>query len=117
VPTGVSNPDYSGTPLVQSFKLCVPAPFRRRTLVVFNHLNPKYIRQLPPDIQARHAADYPESVRALEQAGLAALELGRDYTPRDYTDSCHFSREAAPKMAADVAPKVRQMAKDLGYTD
>jgi hypothetical protein len=117
VPTGVPGPDYSGTPLVQSFKLCVPAPFRRRTLVVFNHLNPKYIRQLSPDIQARHAADYPESVRAVEQAGFAALELGREYTPRDYTDSCHFSWEGAAKMAADVAPKVREMARGLGYAD
>jgi hypothetical protein len=117
VPPGAADADYGDTPLVQSFKLCVPAPFRRRTLVVINHLSPKYVRRLAPDVQAKHAADYPESVRALEQAGFAALELGKDYAPRDYVDGVHFSREGAGKMAADVAPKVRQMARDLGYTD
>jgi hypothetical protein len=117
VPAGADGPDYSGTPLVRSFKVCVPAPFRRRTLVVINRLNPKYVRQLPPAVQAGHAADYGESVRALEQAGFAALDVGRDYAPRDYTDFCHFSWEGGYKMAADVAPKVRQMARDLGYID
>jgi hypothetical protein len=117
VPLGVANPDYSSTPLVKSFRLCVPAPFRRRTLVVVNHLSPRYIGCLPPAVRARHAADYGESVRALEQAGFAALELGRDYTHRDFTDGTHYSAEGAGKMAADVAPKVRQMARDLGYTD
>jgi hypothetical protein len=117
VPAGAPDPDYSGTPLVRSFKLCVPAPLRRRTLVVINHLNPRYLQRLAPDVQAKHAADYAESVRALEQAELAALELGRDYSHRDYTDEFHFSGEGAGKMAADIAPKVRHMARGLGYID
>jgi hypothetical protein len=115
VPAGPAGPDYSGCTLVRTFQVCVPAPFRRRTLVLLNHLNPKYIRPLAPDIQARHAADFPESVRALEQAGFAALELGRDYDPRDFADEVHLTWQGGHKMAADVAPKVRQMARDLGY--
>jgi hypothetical protein len=109
--------DYSGTPLVRSWKLCFPAPARRRTLVLFSHMSPYYINRLPPDVQTRYAADFTESVRALEQAGFTALELGRGYTELDYNDSAHPSSEGAAKMATDVAPRVRQLARDLGYTD
>jgi hypothetical protein len=117
VPASGPDPDYGGTILVRSYKLCFPEPARGRTLVLFNRLSPYYVKRLPADIQARHAADFVESVRALEQAGFAALELGRGYTDLDYNDHCHFSREGAAKIAADVAPKVRQMARDLGYTE
>jgi hypothetical protein len=111
------GPDYSGTPMVRGWKLCFPAATRARTLVLFNHFSPYYTTRLPPDVQAKHAADFGESVRALEQAGFAALELGRGYTELDYNDSLHLSSEGAARMAADVAPKVRQMARDLGYAE
>ena len=117
VPASGPDPDYGATLLVRSYKLCFPEPTRRRTLVLFSHLSPYYINRLPPDVQARHAADFVESVRALEQAGFAALELGRGYTELDYNDHCHFSSEGAAKMAADVAPRVRQLARDLGYAE
>jgi hypothetical protein len=109
--------DYSATPLVRTFKRCVPPPFRRRTLVVLSHLDPYYVKRLPPEIQAKHAANFPESVWALEQAGFAAMELGRDYAESDYIDVNHISAAGAPKMAAEVAPRVRQLARELGYTE
>ena len=107
--------DYSDTPLVKSFRLCFPPPCRRRTLVLVDHVSPHYTRLLPPDLQAGHAEDFPESVRALEQAGFAAVEVGRGYTELDYNDLTHVSAEGAPKMAAEVAPKVRELARRLGY--
>jgi hypothetical protein len=117
-PVGDSScPDYSDTPMVRGWKLCFPAATRARTLVLFNHLSPYFITRLPPDVRAKHAADFVESVRALEQAGFAAMELGRDYVEMDYNDSLHISSEGAAKMAADVAPRVRQMARDLGYVE
>jgi hypothetical protein len=116
-PTPAPDADYSGTPLVQTFKLCVPPPFRRRTLVVLSHFNPFAVKLLPPETQANHAANYRESTWALEQAGFAAMELGRDFTGPDYIDLVHVGAVAAPRMAAEVAAKVRQMARELGYTE
>ncbi len=114
-PAPAPGADYGDTPLVKSFRLCFPPAARRRTLVLVDHVSPHYTKRLPPDLQARHAEDFPESVRALEQAGFAAVEVGRGYTELDYNDMTHVSAEGAPKMAAEVTPKVRELARRLGY--
>jgi hypothetical protein len=116
-PTPRPDADYSITPLVKSFKLCFPPQFRRRTLVVMNHLNPRAIKALSPETQANHAANYRECTWALGQAGFSVMELGRDFTGLDYIDTVHVSVVGAPKMAAEVAARVRELARELGYTE
>ncbi len=116
-PTPGPGADYSETPLVKSLKLCVPPPFRRRTLVLMSHLHPGAVRRLPADVQARHATTYQETRWALEQAGFAAMEVGRGFAASDYIDVTHFSGAGAPRLAAEVADKVRAMARELGYAE
>ena len=43
--------------------------------------------------------------------------LGIDYESEDFIDAHHFSNRGAPKMAADVAAKVRRMAEKNGWTN
>jgi lysophospholipase L1-like esterase len=114
---GAAGGDYAGCPLAQTFRICVPEALRGRTLVVVPHLSPHFTRRLAPEIQRRHEADFAETVRALGQAGFAALEVGADYSEQNYFDHCHFSAEGGARLAADVAPRVRRLAEESGYLD
>jgi hypothetical protein len=111
------EPDYSDSPLIRHFSQCFPRSLRPHTLVVVNRFSPRFLRRLDAATLKRHNADFPETIRALEQAGFAAMDLGKAYTELDFVDSCHISIEGSPKMAADIAPKVRELARDLGYAD
>jgi hypothetical protein len=111
------DPDYSGAPLIRQFSQSFPRSLRPHTLVVVNRFSPRFLRRLDAETLARHNADFPETIRALEQAGFVAMDLGKDYTELDFVDSCHISIEGSPKLAADVAPKVRQLARELGYAE
>jgi hypothetical protein len=115
-PPDTPDADYSGTPLVQSFKVCFPESRRRSTLVLINHISPYILRRLDPAVREQHLADYPPTVHALRKAGFAAEEVCAGFSETDFVDYSHLSPEGAVKLAAEVAPRVRQMAEELGYT-
>ena len=64
---------------------------------------------------------YEASLRSwsetLNNAGFQAFPLGIDYESEDFIDAHHFSNRGAPKMAADVAARVRRMAEKNGWTN
>jgi hypothetical protein len=47
----------------------------------------------------------------------AAAEVCAGYTGLEFIDAGHLSPEGAVKLAAEVAPRVRQMAREPGYDD
>jgi hypothetical protein len=112
---GAPLPDYSTSPLVSSFKLCIPEHLRRRTLVALVHYSPYYIRKLEPAQQEAYRDLFPEAILALEQGGFAAVEVGRDFADVDFNDLHHISGEGAGKMAAVIASRVQRLAAELGY--
>jgi hypothetical protein len=109
------NPAYT-TPMTRELQQCFPEELRQRTLLVVNHLNPYRVQQLTPEEQKRYYDLFPATVTIAEAAGLSALEIGRQYTVEDYFDWLHFTRSGGQKLAADLAPKVRELARRLGYT-
>jgi hypothetical protein len=109
--------DLGHTTLVESFRRCFPPSRRPGTLVLVNHKSPYVLRRLDPAVREWYLSDFPETVRALRQAGFAAAEVCAGYTELDFIDSGHLSPEGAVKLAAEVAPRVRQMAAELGYTE
>jgi hypothetical protein len=54
-------------------------------------------------------------VRELERIGLAALEVEASYGEEDFVDRVHLSEAGGRKLAAEVAPAVRRLARRLGY--
>jgi hypothetical protein len=109
------NPAYADA-MSREFQLCYPAELRRRTLLVIAHYNPYRVQQLTAEEQRRYYDLFPATIAIAEAAGLTALEIGRSYTTTDYFDWLHFTRSGGQKLAEDLAPKVRQLARGLGYS-
>jgi hypothetical protein len=92
-----------------------PGPVRRRTLLLVMWASPHYLQQLAPAERANYARLSRLTARHLERLGLAAQEAGRGYAPTDYADLCHLVASGGYKLAAEVAPRVRALARRLGY--
>jgi hypothetical protein len=101
--------------MCQEFWASFPGPYRARTLVLIPHESPHYVRQLTPAEQDVYRDLAVRQVRILEAAGFASLEVGRGYTEEDFLDRCHLSETGGLRLAAEVAPKVRELAGRLGY--
>jgi hypothetical protein len=108
--------DLERSDLVSQLRACFPEACRPRTLVLVPHENPYYLGQLAPAEQAASRQLVRDQVRAAEAVGFAALEVGRDFTVDDHYDGGgHLSEQGGHRLAAAVAPKLRDMARRLGY--
>jgi hypothetical protein len=83
--------------------------------VLIAHESPHYVKQLAPAEQEAYRDLAVRQVRLLEKAGFPALEVGRDYDAENFVDRCHLSETGGLRLAAEVAPKVRELARRLGY--
>jgi hypothetical protein len=93
-----------------------PEPYRRRTLLLAIPESPHYVDRLSAQERAQYRLFFPTVVGRLEEKGFAALDV-EGLTSRDYVDRCHLSEEGGEKLARAVAPKVRELARRLGYTE
>jgi hypothetical protein len=102
--------------MVRQLRACFPGPCRPRTLILVAHENPYYLSRLPPADQEAVNRLVGDQVRAAEGAGFAALAVGRDFTVEDcYDGGGHYTEQGGARLAGEVAPKVRDMARRLGY--
>jgi hypothetical protein len=82
---------------------------RRRTLFVLASVAPYYLERLNPEERARYINGLVNDATALNEKGFNAMTMGLNYVSDDYVDFKHHSGSAAPKMAEDVAVKLRSM--------
>jgi hypothetical protein len=94
---------------------CCPEGLRGRTLIVVMRGSPFYLDRLAPAEQRRYDRVCSGTVRTLEHLGFAALEVGRGYDVLDYADHCHFNDRGGSRLAAAVAARLRDLARQLGY--
>jgi hypothetical protein len=111
-----ANPEGAWAEFQRRAANSFPPAVRPRTLLLVTGLNPSYLGRLSVPERARFARTSRESAVRLEQLGFAALEVGKDCPASDYADSCHLLESGGAKLAAAVAPRVRQLARRLGYT-
>jgi hypothetical protein len=109
--------DPERSPMCRQLWAAFPPPFRARTLLLVCHECPHYVGQLTPAEQQTYRELAVLHVQALEKAGFASLEVGRGYGVEEFKDRCHLSETGGLRLAAEVAPKVREMARELGYTE
>jgi hypothetical protein len=110
---GASVPTCS--PLQLNYKLCFPEPYRKRTLVLITHDNPRSVKLLSSQERFTYEKSFAATIAELEGAGFTALEIGKNFGDRDYIDRCHLSPPGGTHLAEEVAPKVRELAQSLGY--
>jgi hypothetical protein len=101
--------------LIHQLHDCFPEAARRRTLMLLVRDNPYHVAQLASAERAVYDSIFTALAGILEAAGMSALDVGADYSEWDYIDCVHFSEQGGQHLAADVAPKLRAMARRLGY--
>jgi hypothetical protein len=93
-----------------------PPSVRRRTLLLVVWNSAYHVNRLSADERSCYAAVSRLAVGRLKKLGFAALEVGKNYSPADYADYQHLTEAGGARMAAAVAPRVRALARRLGYT-
>jgi hypothetical protein len=92
-----------------------PQAVRARTLILIGRNSSFYTRQLDSKIIERDDLAYKDCVDAWIAAGYESLQYGKDFRPEDYGDRSHLTSLGGAKLALIVAPKVKTMARKLGY--
>lgn len=95
--------------------VALPRALRERTLMAVVHDSPYYIDLQPGDGPQQYRAAVVEGVRRLQGGGFGSVAVGAEFTPADYADRAHLAPEGGEKMAALLAPVVREMAERLGH--
>ena len=92
-----------------------PAQLKKRTLVLISGSSPYYLRLLTPDERAMIHQAFHDTVDIWRETGYPAMDYGWDFTAADFGDRTHLTKLGGWKLAAQVAPEVRDIAERLGY--
>jgi hypothetical protein len=93
----------------------IPTPLKKRTLVLITGNSPYYIRRLSSEDRQMVRQSTLDSAEIWRQAGYSSFEFGQDYSDTDFGDRDHLTKFGGWKLAAQVAPKIKSMAEELGY--
>lgn len=103
------------SPLVRNLWRCFPPPTRQRSLILVISDNPTYVERLPPRTQDDYHWGFARLAEVIRAAGFPALAVGEDFSGDDFIDRCHLTEQGGRALAQAVAPKVRELARRLGY--
>jgi hypothetical protein len=92
-------------------RIIIDPTVRRRTLFVLSSVAPYYLERLNTKDRASYLNGLVNDASALNREGFNAMTLGLNYVSADFVDFKHHSDAAAPKMAEDVAVKLRAMVQ------
>jgi hypothetical protein len=90
--------------------------FRDRILFLVSTRTPYLVKQLSLTDRQKYEAFILDWNRALVDAGFQALPLGMNYDS-DFIDALHLSEKVAPRMALEIAEKVRSIAENHGWVN
>jgi hypothetical protein len=94
-----------------------PEPFRQRVVPLLFGESPYYVDKLRDDERACYRNIRPETARRLSAVGYQPILTGADLTEDDYADRVHVLSSGGRKLAADIAPHLRRIARELGYLE
>jgi hypothetical protein len=91
----------------------MPAEIRRRAVLVITRDSPYYGDHLAPEERAQYDRNVEATRRAAEAAGVWVVDALRGWTAEDYVDRAHLSEQGGAKLAAALAPAIRERAATL----
>jgi hypothetical protein len=92
-----------------------PPEQRRNVLLALIHQNPYFSKSLEPDEQDCYRGIYTFAQGRLSIMGFRSILVGPELEESDFYDNTHLAVDGGMKLAAKVAPAVREMAYQLGY--
>jgi hypothetical protein len=96
----------------------IPAPLRAKTFMAVNRSCPAYLRRLEaeqPGFLAGYDRRLHDVVTGLRHEGLDAMPVGITMADDDFRDSVHLTASGGEKLAKELAPAIRDLARRLGY--
>jgi len=94
-----------------------PEAFRQHMILSRVYQSRLYVGQLSEHDFQCYKTLYDTSVVKLRSYGYGAATFGENWTADDYVDVTHPSPEGSKKLAAELAPMIRQLAQQLGYLE
>ena len=102
--------------MIEGIKGAIPAPLKKRTLILMSRNSPYLVRMLTPDEQERDDLAYLHAVELWKAGGYDSIDYGKNFALDDYADRTHLTYHGGEKLSNLVATKVREMSQSLGYT-
>lgn len=96
----------------------VPEILRPRTLAVVNRLNPEFLQVVgkgDPEFQVGYDRKIQDAVTHLRATGLHAVQGCVTLEAADFLDFDHLLPSGGNKLAVELAPRIRELAHELGY--
>lgn len=88
---------------------------RMRTIFLLSSWSSFYVSQMPIGDQIFYKNFVRQRIQQLRNWGFGAVALGIDFPFSYYVDGQHFSWEASPQIAQDVAREVRRVCRERGF--
>ena len=88
---------------------------RTRTIFLLSSWSSFYVSQMPSGDQIVYKNFVRQRIQQLRNWGFGAVALGIDFPFSYYVDGQHFSWEASPQIAQDVAREVRRVCRERGF--
>lgn len=88
----------------------IPPGLRERAILVVTAQSPHFTRRLPAEQQACRNDHEREVVAHLIAFGYRAVLVGDDWSDDDFSDLVHPSGAGGKKLAAKIAPMIREIA-------
>ncbi len=113
MPGGSMDNDYIWGELGIRIEAGFVPQMRSRSLIVVSSYCSYYVHQLSAEEQARYGVVLQRTVDKLHNAGLRSIEAGSRYGDDDYGDMLHFTPSGGERLAHEVAPEVRRIAREV----
>ena len=101
---------------VQTLKAALPEHLHSSVLFLGVPDCRYYTDQLEPHDREAYAKTLKLRVEQLDRAGFASMQVGGTWNTDEYNDRCHLSPLGGKRLAEEVAPEIKKLAKKLGYT-
>ena len=103
------------SPLPASVREALSPALRGRTLVLLGHHCPYYLHDLTAEERELYAQSFGVTARLFARGGVRAAAVGQHLAAQYYSDHIHLTAAGGRLMAEEVAPLVRELARELGY--
>ncbi|QIF00797.1 hypothetical protein [Roseimicrobium sp. ORNL1] len=90
---------------------------RQRTIVVVHRPHALAFEGMTEDELGCWSALSSLTARVVEENGMRSFDMGFMSEPDDFNDLIHLSGKGGERLAMQLAPDIRKLAKDLGYTE
>lgn len=112
---GFTNTKPLGEEVGHAVNATIPTQMRPRIIFVLNRYSPYYVGKLNAVEKNQYILNIEKMASKYQNLGITSVAIAPAYLAEDFCDRAHFSYSGGQKLAASLAPYVKQKAKELGY--